>query len=109
MKAVQFVPQELVCSRSVEQIVDVPYRQVQEELVEVITVVPQERMSESTVEPIVVFPVPPVKEEIVKVVLITAEGQRGLTGRGVVSDSERVHRYPLPRAFFQRCCSQTLF
>ena len=50
------IPQERVQNNTVEQIVDVPVSQIQEETVEVIQLLPQDRMSDRVVEPIVDSP-----------------------------------------------------
>ena len=47
------MPHERLQNRIVEQVVDVPVRQIQEEMVEVNQVVPQERISDRMVEQIV--------------------------------------------------------
>ena len=47
------MPQERVQNRTVEQVVNVPVPQIQEEIVEVIQLVPQERISDRMVEQIV--------------------------------------------------------
>ena len=49
----QIMPQERVQNRTVEQVVDVPVTQIQEEIVEVIQLAPQERISDRMVEQIV--------------------------------------------------------
>ena len=50
------IPQERMQNNTVEQIVDVPVSQIQEETVEVIQLIPQDRMSDRVVEQIVDSP-----------------------------------------------------
>ena len=50
------IPQERVQNNTVEQIVDVPFSQIQEETVEVIQLLPQDRMSDRVIEQIVDTP-----------------------------------------------------
>ena len=53
---VKLIPQERVQNRIMEQIIDVPGRQIEEETVEVIQLIPQDRMSDRVVEQIVDSP-----------------------------------------------------
>ena len=50
MEIVQIIPQERMQNRTAEQIVDVPIRQIWDEIVEVIRLNPQERMLERIVD-----------------------------------------------------------
>ena len=63
-EVIKLFPAERVPERTVEQIVDMPVPQIQEQIVEVAEIIPQERTSEHTVG----VPAPLILEEVVEVV-----------------------------------------
>ena len=60
----QVFPQERISERILEQIVDAPVPQIQEQVVEIAKITPQERIWEIIIEQIMDVPVPQILEEI---------------------------------------------